>query len=200
MTAQGYNGYPNTAYFERGFEAGGLGHRFVLLETERPARSAPDSTFVLKQKWANRNSGKARHEYPLVAYHRAVRWPRGGQSPPLMDKDFGQTMWMAGNTYKVFYDSPCRLMSRMGPTTCDSRWRTPRPHREPGSLLRAAMGNCGARSGRSDPRVRGEFCGKNPNDRHWHFGHKGGALRGIRTYAPGRGPAVHPVTPPGNAG
>lgn len=77
MTAQGYDGYPNTAYFERGFKAGGLGHRFVLLETECPARSAPDSTFVLKQKWANRNSGKAWHEYPLVVYH--LTEPSGGR-------------------------------------------------------------------------------------------------------------------------
>ncbi len=100
MTAEDYRRYPNTAYFERGLRAGGLGYRFVLTEVEHPLRLAAGSTFVLKQTWVNRNAGRGWRRYPLAVY---LTEPSSGAVVvgPLVDDQFDQTMWIAGETYHV---------------------------------------------------------------------------------------------------
>jgi hypothetical protein len=101
MTGEDYRKYPNNqAHFERGLKAGGLGYRFVLLEVEHPEQIAPGSAFVLRQKWANRNTGRGWRRYPLAVY---LSDPSSGQvaAGPLVDEDFDQTMWLAGQTYDV---------------------------------------------------------------------------------------------------
>jgi len=100
MTAQDHSKYPNRAYFKRGLKARGLGYRFVLIEAQYPEKLAAGSTFLLKQKWVNRNSGRAWRKYPFAIY---LTDPSSGRvaAGPLVDEGFDQTMWVAGKTYDV---------------------------------------------------------------------------------------------------
>jgi len=100
MKAEDYRQHPNTAYFDRGLKKGGFGYRFVLTKVEYPERLAAGSTFTLKQSWVNRNTGRAWRKYPLAVY---LTNPSSGQVVvgPLVDEDFDQTMFIAGETYQV---------------------------------------------------------------------------------------------------
>lgn len=89
----------DTAKFERGLTAGGLGHRLVLAEAEWPDTIAAGQQLQLRQVWENRNVGRLYHPHLLKLY---LFDSQGKESFSAVDWAFDCTGWIRGEEYEVF--------------------------------------------------------------------------------------------------